>query len=73
MAKKQGKSGESKPQDDYRGPVRSFRPDAEVNALLDKLSSRERRSIAQIMQMLIEEALAARGLMESRVQTEEDE
>lgn len=43
--------------------VLSFRPDAEVRCTLASLARRERRTVASMMAILVEEGLIARGLL----------
>lgn len=46
--------------DRHKNTVVSFRPPAEMRARLIELAESERRSVAQIIEFLIEEALRAR-------------
>jgi hypothetical protein len=66
MAKKKkpkGDQGEGdRSADRHRLSMMAFRPPADVRAAIEGLASRERRSVAQVLQFLVEEALQARGL-----------
>jgi hypothetical protein len=42
--------------------VVSFRPPAELRAVLLDLARKERRTVAMVVQLMMEEALAAKGL-----------
>lgn len=49
-------------QDRHKNPVASFRPKPPMRAVLQQLADDERRSVAQIIEILLEEAMTARGL-----------
>ena len=57
-----------KPQDDLgwdegpKGPVVSLRPPAAMRAILERMAREQRRSMAQTIQLLLEEVLASKGL-----------
>ena len=60
MARK--KQEDEVPPDRHKHAVMSFRPPADIRTAIKALAAKERRSDAQIVQILVEEALQARGL-----------
>jgi hypothetical protein len=57
------KKGPAKPKPDtHKEKVVSFRPPAAMRDILVELARKERRTIAQFMTLLVEDALAAKGL-----------
>lgn len=61
MAKKKGGQSESEG-DRHRHAIMAFRPGDALREAVTTLAKSERRSVAQVVQILVEEALAARGL-----------
>jgi hypothetical protein len=67
MAKKKPKS-EAEPEaaDRHKNTVVSFRPAPELRAAIGALAVADRRSMAQMIEILLEEALKARGCWPSK-------
>lgn len=68
MAKKVSRAADAgpPPEDRHKNTVVSFRPPAEMRARLQELAEQERRSVAQVIEFLIEEAFAARDKRSQR-------
>ena len=62
MPRKKPKAEPEPRTDRHKNAVVSFRPDAPLRAAIQELAEAERRSVAQVVEILLEEALAARKL-----------
>ena len=47
--------------DRHKNPVISFRPPRSMREAIERLASADRRSLSQMVELLVEAALAARG------------
>jgi cytochrome c553 len=62
MAKKRQTAETEGTPDRHKYPVLSARPTAEMRRVLQAYAKRERRSVSQVVLLLLERALAAEGL-----------